>query len=407
MLPHRRSLIACGFLLLLSTPLQAEERAGAGAAAKATAPKFLDVVKENFAAWDRDKNAELSGDEIELAVHNPAVKGHAAAAAAALRRAVRAEHARLPVTLAKLVAEIPYDAKSKAEPKPANYEGLYDSALAKIAATKREIFVSDKPSVDGLHQGRLGDCFLLAGLGTMAHCYPERLKQMIEPTTDGQIAVTFGSGQRVVLPPPTDAEIVIGAETGNDGVWANVFEKAIGQLYLERQTTKKHVTPFSIIGVGGTPNTPLSFLTGHRCKRLGCEDFQKEGLLQGEAREARLKDIRQQLTATLKAGRVIVGGTAPISGQQVKVPGLYYNHSYGVLNYDEQTDLVTFWNPFGNKFTPKGPASLKHGYQTSHGRFEVPLPEAVMWFGSFSIETTEPPLAPDEKAAKSVGPSVK
>ncbi len=387
MLPLRHYLILTWEFHLLVQDLAWAEEVSAQ-----PVPKFLDVVKANFAGWDLDKNAELSGDEIELAVHNPAVKGHAAAAAASLRRAVRAQRERLPLTLAKLAADIPYDAKSKATPVPANYEGMYDSALAKIAVTKREIFVSDKPSVDGLHQGRLGDCFLLAGLGTMAHCYPERLVKMIEPTADGMIAVNFGSGQRVVLPPPTDAEVVIGAETGNDGVWANIFEKAIGQLYLERQTAKKHVTPFSIIGIGGSPATPLAFLTGHRCKRLGCEDFQKAGLLEGEAREARLNDIRQQLTATLKAGRVIVGGTAPISGIQVKVPGLYYNHSYGVLNYDEQTDLVTFWNPFGNKFTPKGPAGLKHGFPTSHGRFEMTMPEAVMWFGSFSIETTEPPL---------------
>ena len=55
-----------------------------------------------------------------------------------------------------------------------------------------------------------------------------------------------------------------------------------------------------------------------------------------------------------------------------------------------KNDSVTFWNPFGNKYVPRGPAGLEHGYPTSYGRFVCPLPEAVQWFGSFSCETDEP-----------------
>ncbi len=70
--------------------------------------------------------------------------------------------------------------------------------------------------------------------------------------------------------------------------------------------------------------------------------------------------------------------------------GLFYDHSYGVLGYDRGPTVVTFWNPVGNAYKPKGPPGLEHGYPTSHGRFDCPLVEAVMWFGSFSVETDEP-----------------
>jgi hypothetical protein len=151
----------------------------------------------------------------------------------------------------------------------------------------------------------------------------------------------------------------------------------------------RDVTPLSIIGVGGTPNVPLSLFTGHAVKRTGCEEFQR-GDLDGEAREQRLAEVRGRLVKSVRQGRLIVGGTAPLAGRQTVVPGLYYNHSYGVLAYDEKADTVTFWNPFGNRYTPKGPPGLQSGYVTEHGRFTMPIAEAVMWFGSFSIETDEP-----------------
>jgi hypothetical protein len=103
--------------------------------------------------------------------------------------------------------------------------------------------------------------------------------------------------------------------------------------------------------------------------------------------------MREKLLAAKKAGRLVVGGTAPLGGKQTVVPGLYYNHSYGVLGYNEKADAVTFWNPFGNKYTPKGPGGLAHGYPTEHGRFKMPLADAAMWFGSFSIETDKPVAA--------------
>lgn len=172
-------------------------------------------------------------------------------------------------------------------------------------------------------------------------------------------------------------------------MWALAFEKAIGTVYLERQPSPRHLTPLSIIGVGGTPNVPLELLTGHAVKRTGCEDFQS-GKLDATEREAKLGEVRQRLVAATREGRLIVGGTAPLGGKQTVVPGLYYNHSYGVLAFNEKTDEVTFWNPFGNRCTPKRPPSLKNGFVTERGRFTMPLTDAVMWFGSFSIETDEP-----------------
>lgn len=348
--------------------------------------EFLDQVRLNFARWDADKDGVLVTHEIERAVADPQVKGLPAAAVAALRRAIRASRSVESLSVAQIEENVLR--RATATPKLLNLEDLYRANLERIQTARRELFVSEKPVVECVSQGRLGDCFLLATLGTVAARDPDRLKRMFRLLEDGKVEVTLGTGRKLVLDMPTDAEMCIGARNRNDGMWALLFEKAIGTIYLERQKTPRHVTPLSIIGVGGTPNVPLELLTGHAVKRTGCEDFQR-GQLDAEARERKLAEVRARLAEAFREGRLIVGGTAPLGGKQTIVPGLYYNHSYGVIDFNEKTDEVTFWNPFGNRYTPKGPPSLKTGFLTEHGRFTMPLADAVMWFGSFSIETGE------------------
>lgn len=350
---------------------------------------FLEVVKGHFNKWDADKSRSLSTVEIENAVHDPQVKGKAAAAAASLRRAIRANHALDPITLEQLSDAVHHT--GEADTKVPRYETMYKSALERIATANRALFVSEMPSVNSIGQGHLGDCFLLATMGTVAANDPARFRKMFKPLPNDKVEVTLGAGKIFVMDMPTDAEICIGAHNRNDGMWAIAFEKAMGTVALEHSKSGKYTTPLSIIGVGGNPAFVLSQLTGHQVKRTGCEDFQNGKLKTDAEREARLAEIRKKLIEAKSKGRLIVGGTAALGGKQTVVPGLYYNHSYGVLNYDEKTDEVTFWNPFGNAYTPKsGEQGLKHGYKTSHGQFTMPLGDAVMWFGSFSIEQNEP-----------------
>jgi hypothetical protein len=375
----QRSITAGILVVLLSATVNAQ------APAKS---EFLEQVQQHFEKWDTDHNGELTHEEIELAVTDPKVKGKAAAAAASMRRAIRANREFKPFTLKYLGESVPY--KADAMPKPPKFEAMYETALERISTAKRELFVSDQPTVEVLSQGKLGDCFLLVTLGTAAANDPGKLKKMFKALPDDKVEVTFGDGRKMTMDMPTDAEICIGATNHNDGMWAVMFEKAIGTVYLERQKSAKHVSPLSIIGVGGTPNSPLELLTGHAIKRTGCEDFQNGKIANEADREKRLAEVRERLIEAVKNKRLIVGGTAPLGGKQTVVPGLYYNHSYGVLGYDEMADTVTFWNPFGNKYTPKSEVGLKNGYPTSNGKFTMPLTDAVMWFGSFSIETSEP-----------------
>jgi hypothetical protein len=251
----------------------------------------------------------------------------------------------------------------------------------------RALFADGGPKVETVAQGNLGDCFLIASLGACAYRSPERLTKFMQLQPNGKVLVNYGNGRQVELDPPTDAEILIGVRSGNTGIWANVYETAIGAELQRRSTSGRHVTPLGQIAGGGTPNVPMQVLTGHRSRRHGCELYRNTVDARGASADD-LTPLQEDLKLAFAEGRLIVGGCGP-KGKQALVKGIYYNHSYGSLEYDEATDTVLFWNPLGNKHTPSGPEGLEFGYTTSHGRFRVPLKEAVMWFGSFSIETSE------------------
>lgn len=180
---------------------------------------FLRQVERHFSAWDLDHDGKLSFAEIDAACTDPSLTGEAGAAAATLRKDFEL-HDR---TLAEYGAALAPSGKTgKAR------EKAFAANLQKLEGMDRRVFPSALPKGAQLAQGRLGDCFLLAGVGTMAQVQPERLQRLVEELPGGKTAVHLGNGDRVELPLPTDAEVLIGSTTRGDGVWGNVFEKAIG-----------------------------------------------------------------------------------------------------------------------------------------------------------------------------------
>lgn len=346
---------------------------------------FLEQVKAHFAEWDTDHDASLSNNEMDLALANPAVKGPAAAAAVAVWSSIRSTKERTPLTLDVIAQNAAKSATA------------YTAALQRITTTPRALFTQGTPHLDKLKQGRLGDCFLLSSLGTYVNHAPKGLVGMMKSLPTGQVEVSFGTGQKVVMPPPTDGEIAIGVTTGGDGTWANMFEKAMGQVLLEKNPARA-VSPYGIITKGGAPLTVLQYITGHKVVRVYCQQFRNPDMPATE-REAKLADVRSALVKTQDANRMIVSGNETL-GNRKRVPGITYNHSYTVLGYDPKTDAVTFRNPHCNTFAPQGAAGIEFGYPTKDGQFTVPLTEAVRWLGAFSIETDEP----YDPQAKAVAP---
>jgi Calpain family cysteine protease len=349
---------------------------------------FLDQVKEHFAAWDADHDGVLSIPEVEHGVAAPGFKGPAAAAIATLRRAARMKGGRAPVlTLENIQNLVPWSTERKELP---NLEAMYDSALKKIRASTPQLLEVSRLHLENLEQGRLGDCFCLAPLGTLLHSRPAEVVKMFSISANGSAIVRLGGGRSVEVPFPTDAERALMAGTDGSGVWANCYEKAVGQLRM-RRNDPEYPTALSVVTRGGSAGTMLSVLTGHEIERISCALFRDKAASE-KAKQELLAEIRRQLSSTQAAGRLICGGTA--SGQTAegrRPSGVHGPHAYAVLHYEAETDVVMLWDPHGDDFKPAAePPGLANGYARTQGRMQVPLAELVQWFGGFSFETDRP-----------------
>lgn len=358
------------------------------AAPPAMAATFFEEVATNFKEWDTDDDTVLSIAEIEHAVASPKYQGPAAAAIASLRRAVRTKSFKLPpLTLGAIQQLVP---KPQDQDDLPDLEGMFASALDRIRSSSPELLVVAKLGLDCLEQGKLGDCFCLAPLGAMLNRDPADVVRMFGQGNDGHVSVTFGGGRVFRVPFPTDAERALMATSDGSGVWVNCYEKAVGQLKMDKDAPD-HLTELNVVTRGGSAGTMLSILTGHEIVRASCLPFRDKKVPEAEKKRL-LDDIRRQMTATQAAGRLICGGTA--SGKTVqghRPPGVRGPHAYAILNYDAKTDVVSLWDPHGDDFQPgPGPAGIQNGYPRTQGRMNVPLTELVQWFGGFSFETEQP-----------------
>lgn len=356
---------------------------------------FWDRAKADFALWDLDKNGELSLGEIDRAIADPKVKAADAATAVAMRRALKSKKTPLaPLTIDKIAptkvekstppaAEADKNASLKAAPvetksKGPDLEGLYKSALKKINANRASLYGPSGPKLESISQGRVGDCFCLAPLGAMTHRDPDQVRAMFQAEKDGKLKVKLGK-ELVEVPPLTDGELALLASTRGEGNWVQLYEKAMGVHLASKKA--KLTTPIGAVGSGGSAGTALSLLTGQPIERFSMKAL-KDPKTEESLRKAKLEELRTRLELAVKDKRLICGGTP----SKVEVPGVTPNHAYAILNYDRKTDLVTFWNPHGQTFKPKGPAGLKNGYEVKVGKFQAPLGEVVTWFNGFSWE---------------------
>jgi hypothetical protein len=360
---------------------------------------FVQSALAGFDSWDTDHDGSLNLSELDAAVASPSVVGESAAAAAALTRAARGK--KQPVAVFKreditrlsstLKITDPRDADEPSDSSrigTGSLEHYYDSALRKITARPRALFVGE-PQLDHFRQGRLGTCFCLAPLTALAYSDPRAVTALFKTSPDGsRITVTFGRDNSVEIAPLTDGEIALGTDTGGNGLWAATYEKAVGRLRLDSKATSYPSTPYATATRGGSAGTMLSVLTGRSIKRFSCKPWMGADSPPAES-ERLLGELRTLLGSASREKRLMTAGT---STKTVKVPSLSANHAYAILGYDAHTDLVTVRDPHGQNFTPAGAPGLINGYEVHQGIFQIPVPDIVHLMAGFAFELDTPSL---------------
>ena len=365
-------LLAIVWIILPVTSSRAEP-----AADKEDSP-FIQTLAAQFSKWDKDHDQTLSLHELDTAIEDPANTGPAAAALAALKRASRATNYTLPALTMMNIRELANSPPATNRP---NFQRLYGECLRRITGVKhRELFVSGLPQLSTVHQGRIGDCFCLAPLGAMIHRNPDEVASLFSTEEDGRVRISFGSGP-VSVAPPTDAELAITSGNTQDGVWVNLYEKAISEVRnLERPLNKRADLAIDAIASGGSASKIMSYLTGHKVSGFSFR-FATNADTSSAAREIKLAALRLGLAEATEQKRLMVCTT-----QKPTTPGITPKHAYALLSYDQKNDTVELWNPHGNRFNPKGPPGLTNGYPTRNGVFTIPVTEFVQQFTGMTFE---------------------
>ncbi len=400
----------------------------AGASPAARSPTLEQVVSARFDAWDLDGDDVLEAAEIDRLVVDPTHAGEAAAALAAMKLAMRsgriepaplhrslfepaagpgaapsADAAASPVPEARTSrddrsADEDRDAATSSRRKlddagtVAALRSRFSRAHKRISAAKREVFLDETPDIDRLRQGSLGDCFLVAAVGAMAHRDPQSVRDMIRPYRGGHL-VTLGDSHAVIVPPLTDAQIGLTSSTGDEGVWIALIEQAYGSIRNEkRPADQRTLEPSDAIARGGSINATIAALTGRVARTTTMRARVDKAREQGEPIDAIVDDIRRRLAEAFRERRLVGAGTDSTDKGLTLPPGINGKHAYAVLAFDETADTVEVWNPHGNSFTPKGSPGPERGYPTKAGRFKVPLADFVSIFRAVTIETDAPAL---------------
>ena len=342
-----------------------------------TTNDFICCVQNNFARWDLNHDGILSSNEIDMVVANPKITNENAATVAALKRALRLKKTALAV----LTLENIQTATTQREPDLAR---MFHEGLQRISgATNRTLFAEGLPKLETIHQGKLGNCFCLAPLGAMVHRDPAQVAAMFTLATNGDYCVRLGK-KSVAVAAPTDAEIAMTSSNEHDGIWVNLYEKAVGTARNDdRPPDQRADSPLDVLARGGSAGTMLAYITGHDMVRFSFK-FAKETAGETNGVATKLVELRKKLAAATQQDRLMTCGTI-----KPTTPGLTPNHAYAVLDYDATRDAVWLWNPHGQNFQPKGAAGLENGYATTNGVFQIPLEHFVRQFSGMAFELAD------------------
>jgi len=342
----------------------------------ATAPKVQEplsqFVDKHFDRWDRNRDGALDLEEIDRKVEDHSVAGREAAVIFRIRQHVTGKGAQPRLTRQQLL--------SLAQDQ--SFEKSAEATARQLQTIDRELFLPADPDLSTFHQGRLGDCYLLCTIAAQAHRSPTVIRGMIRPLVTGGFEVVFGDSRKIQVARLTDTELLLGAQLDSrHGSWLAVLEKAYGIIreHDRKQQGKYSANagdsvPTETLG-GGSPGPIISLLTGKQAGSL---------VLGKKSSAQQVHNLLGDMTKKRRLLCVCVDVDKP-------PPGMGNHHCYAIFAYDAKGRQVTVFNPWGNTFTPKGPAGPANGYPTKQGLFTVPLDQFQQVFTRIYYETDKPP----------------
>jgi hypothetical protein len=191
------------------------------------------------------------------------------------------------------------------------------------------------PSLEDVSQGGLNDCFLFSAMGAMVHTDPQRIVNMIKDNGDGTFTVTFkGIGFWSAAKETVSADVAVGKHgkvTARQALWPLIIEKAYAQ----------QKGGLGALDKGGNSGTAIDDMMDNGPSRFDPRDKSASYLL-GKLAKAKEKKWPATINSPKKEGaskekKALADGTK----------GLYFWHSYVVVDIDAEKNRIKLFNPWG------------------------------------------------------------
>lgn len=243
----------------------------------------------------------------------------------------------------------------------------------------------DRVRVDGVSQGNLNDCTLIASMAAIAHSRPELIKHMIRPSERlGWIDVAFGgkAARRDLKRGKASEQIV---SVRNDAVYQNdqplyAFDPEKGSSWgslIEKAYAKYWggAKGYEALDHGGLVETAMECLAGGSVRTI--EVF-PEAANDPKNQQGIWREVNRALECHLPTALL-----SPERGQQQ--PGgrnVHAWHTYALVGAKTRGEepWVQLYNPHANKISPRGKF------------FEMPLQEFVASFQQMFVSQPESEL---------------
>ena len=218
--------------------------------------------------------------------------------------------------------------------------------------------------VDGIkptafRQGKLGDCYFMAALGSLAAIDKHAIAKMIKDNLDGTYTVTFpiSPNEPITVDAPSEVERARYTRTysidnlrENYGDWPIIMEKAFGQWCINRPLRLWRRSPAEWLGKtipqentdgGSAIHRGLLVLTGKFPHVDFCGNNSEKKL---DATLTNWLDRKEPATAFISRRFGAIVGLQEDLTPDAK---LMCGHEYGVIGYDPQSKMVAIREPNG------------------------------------------------------------
>lgn len=314
---------------------------------------FFDVVISNFDRWDTNHDGRLTVQDVDRAILDSSNKGDAACALSVLH--INLKHASDSQKAGYTKAWLMRSANSKAG---SRYQSKFSRAEQKLSKSVPYLFTDRVPHLNSIRQGKIGDCYLIATIGSLVNSRPQVIRRLIVSNPNGSYSVSFAGQPPIAVARPSDGELATYGQSIDGGIWLNVIEKAYATLKFESNPAEDEDAMYQGI-CGGRSGGIIKLLTGHTSRRISFKKVHSG------------KKLREALRAALSQNRIVTTSITTTTAD-----GARRGHVLAVLDYNPSNDSVTLWNPWGT--TAKYKAV---GLMMRNGTFTMPLND---WDNTFT-----------------------